>query len=233
MQDWDRVVATWKATLEAVQRVGGYTTLEAARSAGIRHSKMWGLTVEGPASLSDIRRIETDLGIGLPPALSRFFLEFSRSVDFRWQLPHDFLLPEQFRELFCGGFSLSLEALPEHERGRFGGEQTFPNPNDPYDVVWHQKLGVIPVMNGDYLGIDLRAGHQGEIVYLSHDDGSGHGHVLGADLIDFLRRWTPLGCPGPEDWQWLPFTSKGTTMLDPDGEAARAWRETLGLELPT
>jgi len=57
--------------------------------------------------------------------------------------------------------------------------------------------------------------------------------VLGADLIDFLRRWTPLGCPGPEDWQWLPFTSKGTTMLDPDGEAARAWRETLGLELPT
>jgi len=41
-------------------------------------------------------------------------------------------------------------------------------------------------------------------------------------LIDFLRRWTPLGCPGPEDWQWLPFTSKGTTMLDPDGEAARA-----------
>jgi len=233
MQDWDRVVATWKATLEAVERVGGYTTLEAARSAGIRHSKMWGLTVEGPASVSDIRRIETDLGIGLPPALSRFFLECSRSVDFRWQLPHDFLLPEQFRELFCGGFSLSLEALPEHERGRFGGEQTFPNPNDPYDVVWHQKLGVIPVMNGDYLGIDLRAGHQGEIVYLSHDDGSGHGHVLGADLIDFLRRWTPLGCPGPEDWQWLPFTSKGTTMLDPDGEAARAWRETLGLELPT
>src|SRR5262245_36232264 len=108
MQDWDRVVATWKATLEAVERVGGYTTLEAARSAGIRHSKMWGLTVGGPASLSDIPRIETDLGIGLPPALSRFFLECSRSVDFRWQLPRDFLLPEQFRGLFCGGFSLCL-----------------------------------------------------------------------------------------------------------------------------
>jgi hypothetical protein len=67
--------------------------------------------------------------------VSRFFLECSRSVDFRWQLPRDFLLPEQFRELFCGGFSLSLEALPEHERARFGGEQTFPNPNDPYDVT--------------------------------------------------------------------------------------------------
>jgi hypothetical protein len=56
MQDWDRVVATWKATLEAVERVGGYTTLKAARSAGISHSKMCGLAVEGPASVSDIRR---------------------------------------------------------------------------------------------------------------------------------------------------------------------------------
>ncbi len=106
MQDWDTLVATWKATLEAVERVGGYTALEAARSAGIRHSKMWGLTVEGPASTSDIRRIETDLGIGLPPALSRFFLECSCSVDFRWQLPRDFLRPKRFCGLFGGGFSL-------------------------------------------------------------------------------------------------------------------------------
>ena len=126
MQDWDWVVATWKATLEAVERVGGYTTLEAARSAGIRHSKVWGLTVEGPASVSDIRRIETDLGIGLPPAVSRFFLECSRSVDFRWQLPRDFLLPEQFRELFCGGFSLSLEALPEQSGAGLVASKPFP-----------------------------------------------------------------------------------------------------------
>src|SRR5262249_1673697 len=86
---------------------------------------------------------------------------------------------------------------------------------------------------GDYLGIDLRAGHQGEIVYLSHDDGSGHGHVLGADLIDFLRRGTPPGCPGPEDLPWRACPSKGTSMVDPDGGCAGvaaylAWCKSAG-----
>jgi hypothetical protein len=232
MQDWDRLVATWKATLEAVGRVGGYNTLEAARSNGIHHSKMWGLTIDGPANAADIWRIETYLGAGLPPALSRFFLECARSVEFRWQLPDEFPLPSRFRGIFGGGFSLSLTALQEHELDRRSWVETcFPNPEDPYDVVWHQKLSVIPVRNGDYIGIDLRAGHEGEVVYLSHDDGEGHGLVLGADFIDFLRRWTPLGCPGPEDWQWLPFTADRTTMLDPGGEAAREWRKLLRLEV--
>jgi len=127
---------------------------------------MWGLIVEGPASTCDIRRIETDLGIGLPPALSRFFSECSRSRDFRWQLPRDFLRPKRFFGLFGGGFSLSLEALPENERRRLGGELwEFPNPDDPYDAVWHQKFGVMPVPNGDCIGIDLRPAHEGEVVY--------------------------------------------------------------------
>jgi hypothetical protein len=71
-----------------------------------------------------------------------------------------------------------------------------------------------------------------QLLPTGHDDGSGHGCVLGVDLIDFLRRWTPLGCPGPEDWQRLPFTSGGTSMLEPDGEIAGRWRKMLGLEMP-
>ena len=62
-------------------------------------------------------------------------------------------------------------------------EKCFPDPDSAYDAVWHSKLAVIPVRNGDYIGIDLRDGHYGEVVYLSHDDGSGHGYVLGADSI--------------------------------------------------
>jgi len=135
--------------------------------------------------------------------------------EFSLAAARDILLPEQFRELFCGGFSLSLEALPEHERGRFGGEQTFPDPNDPYDVVWHQKLGVIPVMNGDYLGIDLRAGHQGEIVYLSHDDSSRARGRLDRfpEAVDTAR------LPRSRGLAMDALTSKGT-ILDPDGICA-------------
>jgi cell wall assembly regulator SMI1 len=232
MQDWDRLVESWKATLSAVEGVGGYTTIKSARSAGITHTKIWGLTIGSPASTADIERIETFLGMSLPPALSRFFLECACSVDFRWQLPEDFPAPQRFQEIFCGGFSLSLAALQEHALSmRTWIEQCFSDPHNAYDAVWHRKLAVIPIMNGDYIGIDLRAEHLGQVVYLSHDDGEGHGYVLGADIVDFLRRWTPLGCPGPEDWQWLPFASGKTSMLDPDGEAARAWRATLGLEI--
>ena len=232
MQDWNRLVDTWNATLNAVKRVGGYTTLKAARAAGITHSKAWGITIDGPASAADVEWMETFLGVGLPPALRRFFLEYARSVDFRWQLPDGFPVAQRFEGIFCGGFSLSLAALQGHEPSRREWVTgCFPDPSNAYDAVWYQKLAVIPIMNGDYIGIDLRPEHHGEVVYMSHDDGDGHGYVLGADIIDFLRRWTPLGCPGPEDWQWLPFTSGKASMLEPDGEAAREWRRTLGLEI--
>jgi hypothetical protein len=234
MQDWGRLVETWQATLAAVERVGGYTTLEAARSARISHSKVWGLVIENPASPVEIERTATSLGFALPPALDEIFGKCARSIHFRWQLPRSFEAPAPFDGIFCGGFSLSLTALQAHEMSmREWVQGCFSNPDNSYDAVWHQKLAVIPIMNGDYIGIDLRAAHQGEVVYLSHDDGEGHGYVLGADLIDFLRRWTPLGCPGPEDWQWLPFTSGKASMLEPDGDAAHAWRKTLGLTMPS
>jgi cell wall assembly regulator SMI1 len=235
VNDWNRLVETWTATLTAVNRLGGHTTLESAKRAGIRHSKIWGLDIGPPAQAADLERVEAQLGIGLPAALAHTFLQCASSVDFLWQLPKDFQSPEPFSVIFSGGFSLSLGALHDHELSRRKWVQTcFPDPDSPDDAVWHNKLAVIKVRNGDYIGIDLGEGHQGEVVYLSHEDGEGegHGYVLGADFADFLRRWTPLGCPGPEDWQWLPFTSDRTSMLKSDGEVADRWRTTLGLEMP-
>ena len=75
--------------------------------------------------------------------------------------------------------------------------ECYSDPSSDYDAIWYSKLAVIPVNNGDYIAIDLGDDHYGEVVYLSHDDGGGHGYVLGADFADFLRRWTPLGCPVP------------------------------------
>jgi hypothetical protein len=47
----------------------------------------------------------------------------------------------------------------------------FPNPADPYDCVWHEKLAVLDVPNGDLIAIDLEPSAQGSVVYLSHDGG--------------------------------------------------------------
>jgi hypothetical protein len=233
MNDWKRMVEIWNATLQAVDRLGGHTNLESAARAGITHSKTWGLNILAPARAADIARVEARLGIGLPAALTQLFLQCASGIDFLWQLPLDFRFPEPFRGIFSGGFAVSLAQLSSHELARREWvKECFPDPGSAYDAVWHDKLAVIEVRNGDYIGIDLADAHHGEVVYLSHDDGEGHGYVLGADFTDFLRRWTPLGCPGPEDWQWLPFTSGKTSMLKSDGGLADEWRKTLGLETP-
>ena len=67
------------------------------------------------------------------------------------------------------------------------------------------------------------------MVYLSHDDGEGHGHVLANDAIDLVQRWTRLACVGGEDWQWLPFKPGKDLALAPECANADQWRQLLGL----
>lgn len=62
------------------------------------------------------------------------------------------------------------------------------------------------------------------VVYLSHEGGEGHGRVLGHSMLDFIDRWTLLGCVGPEEWLMLPFLHREAPYLDPVGESAQQWR---------
>lgn len=107
----------------------------------------------------------------------------------------------------------------------------FPDPDDPYDRVWHHKLPFMEVGNGDYLALDLDRDARGRVIYLSHDDGEGHGRAMAASFEDLLVRWIPLACPGAEDWQWLPFCSRPDGGIDPWSEAAREWTALVGLEI--
>lgn len=87
------------------------------------------------------------------------------------------------------------------------------------------------VGNGDFIAFDLKEYPQkAPIVYLSHDDGEGHGYVLGEDFIDFMDRWTNIGCPGLEDRQILPFVDSPTSGINPDGKNAMEWKKLIGLK---
>lgn len=137
--------------------------------------------------------------------------------------------PEQLKGIFSGHCYWNLNDLIPLEKERQDWvENCFPNVDDPYDSVWHNKLAFLPVGNGDMLAIDLLV-QEGPVVYLSHEDGDLHGTVLGNDFSDFIDRWSLIGFVGAEDWQLENFLHSETNGLDPYGENAKAWREWFGL----
>lgn len=182
-----------------------------------------------PAEALDVLMLEAELGFALPTALRRVLLTVSAHVDFCWFAPQRRDFPEPFSSCFGGNLHWSLERLRELQGVMAEWQEVFSDLDDPYHAVWHQKLAFQEVGNGDHLALDLRPSHRGEVVYLSHDDGEGHGHVLAADFEALLRDWPLLACVGAEDWQWLPFTTSPRSGIGPDGEAAAAWRQLLGL----
>ncbi len=208
----------WRRRLEA-----------AVAAAAAMGGKRCELIVEPPASESRIREIEVQLGLPLPPSFRRVLREFSAHFEISWFLPEAIEVPQPF-QIFCGTLSWSLPNLVAIQAGMKGWiERVFPNPDDPYDRIWHGKLGFHEVGNGDYLALDISLA-DGAVTYLSHDAGQGHGYVLGSNFIDTIERLSLLGCVGAEDWQWLPFTSSPTGGLEPNGKQANRWREWFGLK---
>ena len=151
-----------------------------------------------------------------------------RRLHFQWQLPEDLELPNGLTDLFGGGFTLSLADLPRLETERRGWLEVFSDPTSAYDAVWHETMPLMEGMDGDFYALDLSR-PDGGIRYLSHDDGRGHGYRVGADIADLLRRWSALGCPGPEDQQWMPFTAGPESAIQPDRPLQDRWRSVLGL----
>ncbi len=180
------------------------------------------LVIEPPASRTDVEAVEAQLGAPLPGSFRRVLLEFSAKFELAWSLPSECVTP--FQDIFRGGVYWDLEHVVQFEEGRRGWvTEVFPNEEDAYDRVWHHKLGIEEVGNGDVIALDIR--QPGEpMTYLSHDDGEGHGYVIGESFEDAIDRRLRVGGVGPEDCQWLPFTATARSGLDPDGANARQWR---------
>lgn len=183
------------------------------------------LRIEPPATEDEIQQVEQHLDIEIPSQLRHAMLHISSHMEFKWFLDNDFKLPQELSGIFCGELHWGLD-LVENFLGGYQGwiDEVFTNPDDPYDAVWYDKFPFQEVGNGDYLSID----RDGKVIYLSHDDGEGHGYIMADSFDDLLTRWVPLGCVGAEDWQWSAFTNGMTTKIDPHCAAASTWKSLLG-----
>jgi len=192
------------------------------------------LQVGTPATETEVLAVESELRLRLPESFRDVVLNFSSEVYWRWFLPDGTRPPETFRQIFSGECAWSLNRLVQLEENRQSWLKVcFPNVNDPYDAVWHNKLAFIEVGNGDLIALDLANSQEADtpVVYLSHEGDDFHGYQLGHNFSDFIERWSLLGCPGAEDWQMLPFTSSPQSCLEPYSENAVQWREWFGLKL--
>lgn len=211
--------------MDVVAKLGEMQQALVAREYDVRP-----LIATPPADPGQVAELESAVGARLPGTFRDVLLSVSACIEFRW-FAGDRKFAPPFRRNFSGDlhWSVDLTAQAEAERKSWCSA-VFSSPEKRYDAVWHDKLAFYQVGNGDLIAFDLAEDRHGQVVYLSHDDGEGHGYVLARDFRDLLARWLPLGCAGGEDWQWLPFTADPASGLEPYAEPAVAWRRVLGID---
>lgn len=96
-------------------------------------------------------------------------------------------------------------------------------------VFWDRHLPFLHLPNGDLLVLDLSSDDPARqpVRYFSHERDGLHGHVLAADLFEFLSGWMTLGCVGSTWHCWDLFTADEgpeRVRLDTAGPAAERWR---------
>ena len=183
------------------------------------------------ADEASIKAVESRIGMTLPKQLRDFFLNYSQCFEMNAFLPEEFSdsLPKELKELFAAHYVISLEEAESNEMMRRDWvSECFPNEDDEYDKVWHHKLGIIDVGNGDIISLDIGSNPDNPpVVYLSHDGDDSNGMILGKDFHTFLMNLIMCGGCGMEDWQMIPFISDSEDGIDPDCENAVTFRRLI------
>ena len=235
--NWDNFIEELKKFQKGIENIGGHC----------RET-----IIEAPAKEEEILEVEKKLGYRIPEDFRDILLNYSSHFEYFWSTYRDeevmekkwFMkllehfwstyrdeeeeqieFPEKFCAIFAGDLHWGLKFLLDFEESRQEWvDVCYPDYNNEYDKVWHNKLAFYEVGNGDYYGIELEKENYGKIVYLSHDGGDGHGHYIADNFKDLLNNWSKVGAVGGDDWQWEVFYTEGKG-IDPESENAKEWRE--------
>ncbi len=186
-----------------------------------------------PATKLEVEELEEKLGQKLPISIKDFLLNFSKELTFYACLPDNYELPDELDEILSAYITVSLDEILNAEKSRQSWiNSCFGNLDDEYDKVWHNKLGFMTVPNGDVIAFDLLDNKKDKrVVYLSHDDGEGHGYILADNFASYLENLILVGGCGNEDWQMTPFCKDSTSGINPFCKNAKNYREIIGFDI--
>jgi hypothetical protein len=192
------------------------------------------IEVAPPLSEGAIRKLAESCRLPIPQSLQRFWKEASGHCNctYWWDTPQSFhkqmlvAFPHWSLSHIWGGpqFESASDIVELADSGLawaggFRGEY-------PKDArFWEYSIPVIPVGNGDYVGLYTRDNAEDPpVVFLCHE-GCGASGVIAPDLDEFLRRWEQLGYIGIHFVS--AFLNPKTGWLDPEAypaetEACRA-----------
>lgn len=212
----------WSAQLRQLQSVYGKLTDK------VQYTKRDPLTAEQAQALAE------KLGTELPESLYRVLTEFAGGLEFEADYAAEVddlpLTVELNSVMQSAGLAFSPQLILQAEQVRRELEQEVFVYDTEYDRMWHNKLAFMQAPGEDLIAFDLASGEDPAIVYLSCNEGKGHGLRLGENLVDFLDHFITLGMPGPKDVQWLPFYDEDAEKLDLQGENAYLFWQGIGLD---
>lgn len=172
------------------------------------------LELEPPALPEKLHDKEQELGVLIPASLRELLAEHTRKLYFRWSLPDEAILPEEFKEIFSGELGWSLEELEYWQE-------------DSAEASGCEGLAGMMVFgqagNGDMLALDMNQEAAGEppVVYWEHE--TDEVRLLAPSFQEYVKRMTELSCIGSELWQYEAFL--GPDGLDTGSAQARRWKD--------
>ncbi len=192
------------------------------------------IVIKEPLYEKQVEELETKLNIKYPTDFKKILTEYSSGIHFSWQMRGEKANGE-YRGVFCGGgdgYLWNFESLEELYKDYISWvENCFPNIEDEYDKIWHNKIPFLHVPNGDFIVFDVvEPMETSPIIYLSHEGDDFHGSCLANSFIEFITKWTNIGCVGTEDWQLEVFYDVDNKTLKGEGLIIDHWKQWLEVE---
>jgi cell wall assembly regulator SMI1 len=187
-----------------------------------------------PASESDIRDVEAEIGEPLPASLRQLFLRGARAFEIMWCWPGKMkITPGGWGEIeltdkpdiepfFAGGYlQWSLDDIAELHAGWRETVETYEADASAaaqdqdseaaahyalHGYFWKRGFPFASASNGDCLAID-RSSSRDEMILLNHEGDSEPGWFLGKDVLGWLEQLSLLGFVGAD---FVTFTTFGS-----------------------